>query len=247
MSYCVSCGRPNAGSFCHSCGARQPGPATSMGLTAIPPPARTGLTCSFCAHVNIVQGKWESVLCGGCGAVAVSPSCPRCKRSNVTVWTLPGQYQVTCKCGAVFSVQRLVPGSRMALVGTMRIRDAKVNGSGLLGTVLKGDFEGWHLGYRKGGALVVFGPETSFPILENLVDYNVIGEQRKGGAGAGAAAAGLVLLGPLGLAAGAIGLRKKRVAIMRWSTDQESLVEVRSGTIHQKITEWAALRSYGFA
>jgi hypothetical protein len=59
--------------------------------------------------------------------------------------------------------------------------------------------------------------------------------------GAGAAAAGAVLLGPVGLAAGALGARKKRLCTITWTDGSQSVVDVNEPGLHRELIRLAVL------
>ncbi|GAB3863446.1 hypothetical protein GCM10028801_31090 [Nocardioides maradonensis] len=69
--------------------------------------------------------------------------------------------------------------------------------------------------------------------------YEVATEGRQIKSGVGGAVVGVVALGPLGLAGGLLGARKKRLSVVTWRDGQESLVEITSPDLHSALTRAA--------
>lgn len=96
--------------------------------------------------------------------------------------------------------------------------------------VIEGRFKGRAFRYVK-GAWVLPGVDR-IPVVS---DYEVLDERRKVGSGVGGAAVGVVLLGPIGLAAGLLGARRKRLGVIEWDDGTQSLVDVTASHLHRTL------------
>lgn len=108
--------------------------------------------------------------------------------------------------------------------------------------IIKGRYSGGRLLFsRIAGGVVVIESGVMTSVSTDIAGYEVHDERRRYGMGAGAAAAGAVLLGPVGLAAGAMGARKKRLCTITWTDGSQSVVEVKEPGLHRELIKLAVL------
>jgi hypothetical protein len=85
--------------------------------------------------------------------------------------------------------------------------------------------------YKIGDGFLIGGTFTGKKVLA----YDIVSDGRNVALGVKSAAIAGVLTGGVGLLGGAMALKKKRLAVITWSGGEESLVEVRSASLHKAL------------
>jgi hypothetical protein len=91
---------------------------------------------------------------------------------------------------------------------------------------------------------ILTAPDAGPPldVTDQIADYELVDENHRVVAGAVAAGAGLIVLGPLGLAGGLLAAKKRRVGLITWTDGTQSVVEIRDKTLHTRLMTLAASR-----
>lgn len=105
--------------------------------------------------------------------------------------------------------------------------------------IIEGRWKGASIFRTHDGQILVDG----IVVTHMVRGYEVVAEGRKVGSGLGGAAAGALLLGPIGLAGGILAARKKRTSVVTWDTGEQSMAEVSVVLLHKDFVA-AAFRNH---
>jgi len=105
--------------------------------------------------------------------------------------------------------------------------------------VESGKYEGRHL-IPKSKSRVFMRWSENFKtewqdVTDEVIGYFVADSAHRVAAGAGAAAAGALLLGPLGLVGGLLAAKKKRLAVITWQGGKQSVLEIKDKKLHSAL------------
>jgi hypothetical protein len=108
--------------------------------------------------------------------------------------------------------------------------------------IVGGAYEGRTLTYVRGKIHMTWTEgwsNKSVNVSPLVSGYYVADEAHRVAAGAGAAAAGLLLLGPLGLAGGLVAAKKRRLGVVTWRDGKQSVIEIKDKKVHETLVKLA--------
>lgn len=129
-----------------------------------------------------------------------------------------------------------------AFSSTVRDRSIKTSGEVPVDKILSGPYEGRSIRAWGYSILTAQGRQEPEDVTSQISDYELVDENHRVVAGAVAASAGLLVLGPIGLAGGALAAKKRRVGLITWADGTQSVVEIRDKTLHTRLMTIAASR-----
>ena len=114
--------------------------------------------------------------------------------------------------------------------------------------IVSGAFEGRNLEVQRKNKVYLRWSEnfqTKWEeVTSKVAGYYVADSAHRVAMGAGAAAAGAILLGPIGLAGGLLAAKKKRLSVVTWRDGTQSVLEIKDKKLHESLV--LAVASNGF-